>query len=84
MTGFVPDAGQPQATTTDSSAFSVGALAGTMMSTAAVANTQSQVQKLVDSAKSGGFAINEEGADEYIRVFQDISSHCQPPVAKRT
>jgi hypothetical protein len=35
-------------------------------------NTKAEVQKLVDSASSGGFAISEEGADEYIRVFRDF------------
>jgi hypothetical protein len=69
MTGFVPDAGQPQ-TSAASIGGAVGAAVGGMLSEAAIASTSAQVQKLVDSAKSGGFAINEEGADEYIRVFR--------------
>lgn len=71
MTGFVPNAGQPQAAAA-SIGGAVGAAVGGMLSQAAIASTSAQVQKLVDSAKSGGFAISEEGADEYIRVFRSF------------
>ncbi|HJQ45719.1 MAG TPA: hypothetical protein VJ870_05260 [Amycolatopsis sp.] len=72
MTGFVPDAGQPEAPAGDALAAVMRAASGpgSMLSDAAVASAKGEVQKLVDSAKSGGFAISEEGADEYIKVFQ--------------
>ncbi|TNC27441.1 hypothetical protein [Amycolatopsis alkalitolerans] len=73
MTGFVPNAGQPQ-TAAGSIGGSIGAAVGGMLSDAAIASTAAGVQKLVDSAKSGGFAISEEGANEYIRVFQDFEN----------
>ncbi|GAB2980780.1 hypothetical protein LWP59_00920 [Amycolatopsis acidiphila] len=69
MTGFVPNAGQPQ-TTGAGVGGAVGAAVGGMLSEAAIASTSAEVQKLVDSAKSGGFAISEEGANEYIKVFR--------------
>jgi hypothetical protein len=31
-----------------------------------------EVQKLADAANSGGFAISENGADAYIKVFRDF------------
>jgi hypothetical protein len=70
MTGFVPNAGQPQPTAGASIGGAVGAAVGGMLSEAAIASTAAGVQKLADAAKSGGFAISEEGADEYIRVFR--------------
>ncbi|HVV13600.1 hypothetical protein [Amycolatopsis sp.] len=72
MTGFVPDAGQPQTPATGATAGAVGSVLGGMLSAQAIASTKGEVQKLVDSANSGGFAISEEGADEYIRVFRDF------------
>lgn len=69
MTGFVPNAGQPQPSAA-SAGGAVGAAVGGMLSEAAIASTAAGVQKLADAAKSGGFAISEEGADEYIRVFR--------------
>jgi hypothetical protein len=70
MTGFVPNAGQPQPTAGASIGGAVGAAVGGMLSEAAIASTAAGVQKLADAAKSGGFAISEDGADEYIRVFR--------------
>ncbi|MTD57791.1 hypothetical protein [Amycolatopsis pithecellobii] len=67
MTGFVPNAGQPTAAGVEGA---IGAAIGGALSAGAIATTTAEVQKLVDSAKSGGFAISEEGANEYIRVFQ--------------
>ncbi|WP_346055111.1 glycosyltransferase [Amycolatopsis dongchuanensis] len=72
MTGFVPNGGQQPATTDVGGAIGLGI--GGLMSQAAIASTTAEVQKLVDSAKSGGFAISEEGADEYIRVFRDFEN----------
>ncbi|MBB2933408.1 hypothetical protein FHX82_000428 [Amycolatopsis bartoniae] len=70
MTGFVPNAGQqPPATTIGGT---IGSAIGGMLSEASIASTTAEVQKLVDSAKSGGFAISEEGANEYIRVFREF------------
>jgi hypothetical protein len=76
MTGFVPDAGQPQQTAASAGTAGIGAAVGAavggMLSQQAVDTAKVEVQKLVDSAKSGGFAIDEQGADEYIRVFQSF------------
>ena len=71
MTGFVPNGGQ-QLPTAASIGDAVGSAVGGMLSQAAIASTTAEVQKLVDSANSGGFAISEEGANEYIRVFRDF------------
>ncbi|SFJ91698.1 hypothetical protein [Amycolatopsis sacchari] len=73
MTGFVPNGGQQPATTTGIGG-AIGSGVGSLLSQAAIASTTAEVQKLVDSAKSGGFAISEEGADEYIRVFRDFET----------
>lgn len=77
MTGFVPNAGQPQPTTGVAPGAAAGGAVGGMLSKAAIDSTAAGVQKLADAAKSGGFAISEEGADEYIRVFrgfEDVGS----------
>lgn len=71
MTGFVPNAGQPQTSAT-SVGGAVGAAVGGMLSKAAIDSTSAGVQKLSAAAQSGGFAISEEGADEYIRVFRSF------------
>jgi hypothetical protein len=79
MTGFVPNAGQPQPSAAGASIGSVGAALGGMLGEQTINQTTGGVQKL-DSAKSGGFAINEQGADEYIKVFrnfQDVLSGLQ-------
>ncbi|WP_236790086.1 hypothetical protein [Amycolatopsis sp. GM8] len=70
MTGFVPNAGQPQ--TAAGIGGAIGAAVGGALSATAVASASAEVQKLVDSANSGGFAISEEGANEYIRVFREF------------
>jgi hypothetical protein len=72
MTGFVPDAGQPQQTPPSASMGlgAVGSVVNGMLSEQAINSTKAEVQKLVNSAQSGGFAISQEGADEYIRVFR--------------
>lgn len=62
---------QPQPASTDTVS-GVGAALGGMLSEQTLNNTKAEVQKLVDSASSGGFAISEEGADMYIRVFRDF------------
>lgn len=73
MTGFVPNGGQqlPSAATIGGQ---VGAAVGGMLSKAAVDSAAASVQKLADAANSGGFAISEEGANEYIRVFRDFEN----------
>jgi hypothetical protein len=77
MTGFVSNSGQqpppPQAPAGVGAALgAVGSAIGGMLSQQAIDSTKAEVRKLVDSAKSGGFAISEEGANEYVRVFQNF------------
>ncbi|HJQ47258.1 MAG TPA: hypothetical protein VJ870_13225 [Amycolatopsis sp.] len=74
MAGFESNPGQPQPAASNPMAdLAAGAaLGGSMLSAQAIDATKAQVQKLVDSAKSGGFAIDEQGGDEYIRVFRDF------------
>lgn len=69
MTGFVPDPGQ---STTGAVSGAIGSALGGMLSEAAIAQASAGVQQLSAAAKSGGFAISEEGANQYIKVFQDF------------
>ncbi|WP_158888555.1 hypothetical protein [Amycolatopsis anabasis] len=50
----------------------VGAAVGGVLSKQAIEATKTEARKLTDSARSGGFAISEQGADEYIRVFREF------------
>ncbi|HVW39768.1 MAG TPA: hypothetical protein VHC18_00280 [Amycolatopsis sp.] len=75
MAGFEANTGQAAPAVAGAGAGAVGAVGsvvGGMLSKQAVDSATAEVQKLVDSAKSGGFAISDEGADEYIRVFRDF------------
>lgn len=71
MTSFVPDPGQPTPANTPTVGPPGSAIAG-MLSQAGIAQAQAGVQKLTEAAKSGGFSINEEGANAYIKAFQDF------------
>lgn len=82
MTGFVPDPGQPDvknqgfvpsappAGGTLGSA--VGSFFGDSAGRQVIDRTKGEAQRLADAAESGGFAISPEGADEYIKVFDDF------------
>lgn len=78
MTNFEPTPGQPQQPApSDGALKAVGMGVGGMLSAQALSTTKDQVQRLVDSANSQGFAISEEGGDEYIRVFRDFEHQLQ-------
>lgn len=78
MTSFEPTPGQPpQPTPSDGALKDVGMGVGGMLSEAALNTTKDQVQRLVDSANAKGFAISEEGANEYLRVFRDFADELQ-------